>query len=74
VVVKTGDAIFPTGLRMFGAVIGDRAEIGCNAVLSPGSIVGRDSIIYPCTNARGVIPARSIVKNRQAIEIVPRDG
>src|SRR5262245_31825364 len=44
-----------TGLRKFGALIGDRAEIGCNAVLNPGSIIGRDSIIYPNTNWRGVL-------------------
>jgi NDP-sugar pyrophosphorylase family protein len=72
IVIRSGTATFPTGLKKFGAVIGDRSEIGCNAVLSPGSIIGRDSIVYPCTNSRGIVPAQSIVKNRQAVEIVPR--
>jgi acetyltransferase-like isoleucine patch superfamily enzyme len=54
----------PTGLKKFGAVIGDRAEIGCNSVLNPGSIIGRDSILYPGTQWRGVCPAASIVKTR----------
>jgi NDP-sugar pyrophosphorylase family protein len=61
-----------TGLRKFGALIGDRAEIGCNAVLNPGSIVGRGSMIYPNTNWRGVLAANSIVKNRTAQQVVSR--
>ncbi len=61
-----------TGLRKFGALIGDRADIGCNAVLNPGSIIGKDSIIYPNTNWRGVLPANRIVKNKSAVEIVLR--
>src|SRR5437667_2450680 len=46
-----------TGLRKFGALVGDHAEIGCNAVLNPGSIIGRGSVIYPNTNWRGVLAA-----------------
>ena len=63
---------FDTGLRKFGALIGDDAEIGCNAVLNPGSIIGRGSIIYPNVNWRGVLPANRIVKNQAAQEIVER--
>ena len=59
-----------TGLRKFGAMIGDGAEIGCNAVLNPGSIVGRGSVIYPGVNWRGVLPADRIVKSRAAQEVV----
>ena len=61
-----------TGLRKFGALLGDGADIGCNSVLNPGSIIGRGSVIYPCTNWRGVLPPDSIAKNRSAVEVVPR--
>ena len=55
---------FDTGLRKFGALLGDGAEIGCNSVLNPGSIIGRASVIYPGTNWRGVLPANVIVKKQ----------
>lgn len=61
-----------TGLRKFGAIIGDEAEIGCNSVLSPGSIIGRRSIVYPGTQWRGVLGEMEIAKLRQSIEIVKR--
>jgi NDP-sugar pyrophosphorylase family protein len=63
---------FNTGLRKFGALLGDGAEIGCNAVLSPGSIIGRGSVIYPNVSWRGVLPEFSIVKYKSALEIVAR--
>ncbi len=52
-----------TGLHKFGALVGDRVEIGCNAVLFPGTIVGKETIIYPLLPARGTIPAKVIKKN-----------
>lgn len=61
-----------TGLRKFGALIGDGTDIGCNAVLNPGSVIGRRCVIYPGVNWRGVLVERSIVKNRAGLEIVPR--
>jgi NDP-sugar pyrophosphorylase family protein len=61
---------FDTGLRKFGALVGDQCEIGCNAVLSPGSILGRKSVIYPNVTWRGILPERMIVKNKSAQEIV----
>jgi NDP-sugar pyrophosphorylase family protein len=61
---------FDTGLRKFGALLGDGAEIGCNAVLNPGSIVGRCAMIYPGVNWRGILPANMIAKNKAAIEVV----
>ena len=61
-----------TGLRKFGALIGDGAEVGCNAVLNPGSIIGRASLVYPNTNWRGVLPANSIVKNKAVQQIISR--
>lgn len=61
-----------TGLRKFGALIGDQVEVGCNAVLNPGSILGRGCILYPNTTWRGVLPAYRVVKNRAAVEVVER--
>jgi NDP-sugar pyrophosphorylase family protein len=63
---------FDTGLRKFGALVGDGADVGCNAVLNPGSILGRGSVIYPNTNWRGVLPANMIAKNQAAQEIVAK--
>lgn len=61
-----------TGLRKFGALLGDSSDIGCNAVLNPGSVIGRGSVIYPCVNWRGVLPGNSIAKNKGAVEVAPR--
>ena len=63
---------FDTGLRKFGALVGDHTDIGCNAVLNPGSIIGRGSIIYPGVNWRGILPANMIVKNQASQEVVVR--
>jgi len=63
---------FDTGLRKFGALLGDEADIGCNAVLNPGSIIGRGSVIYPNTNWRGTLPANRIVKNKGVQEVAER--
>jgi NDP-sugar pyrophosphorylase family protein len=59
-----------TGLRKFGALIGDGAEVGCNAVLNPGSILGRGTMIYPNVFWRGILPANMIAKNQAAIEVI----
>ncbi|MBC8097221.1 MAG: UDP-N-acetylglucosamine diphosphorylase [Akkermansiaceae bacterium] len=61
-----------TGLRKFGALVGDGVDIGCNAVLNPGSIIGRGAVIYPGVNWRGFLPANNIAKNRAEIEVVVR--
>ena len=63
---------FDTGLRKFGALLGDGCEIGCNAVLSPGSIVGREAVVYPNITWRGILPDKMIVKNHCPQEVVPR--
>jgi acetyltransferase-like isoleucine patch superfamily enzyme len=60
---------FDTGLRKFGALLGDGAEIGCNAVLNPGSIIGRCAMVYPGVNWRGILPANMIAKNKAVIEV-----
>ena len=70
VVVKDGGERMDTGLKKFGAILGDYAEIGCNSVLNPGTVVGRNSIVYTLSSVRGVVPAGSIYKN--AGEIVTR--
>ena len=61
-----------TGLRKFGALLGDRAEAGCNAVLNPGTVLGRDALVYPNVFWRGVLPAGHIAKNRAEVEITVR--
>jgi len=61
-----------TGLRKFGALLGDGAEVGCNAVLNPGSILGRGAIIYPNVFWRGYLPANSLAKNKAAIEVTAK--
>ncbi|MEI6083675.1 MAG: UDP-N-acetylglucosamine diphosphorylase [Verrucomicrobiota bacterium] len=68
--VKVGD--HDTGLRKFGAILGDGADVGCNCVLNPGSIIGRNSILYPNVLWRGVCPADRVVKLRQQHELVIR--
>ncbi|MBR5382116.1 MAG: UDP-N-acetylglucosamine pyrophosphorylase [Oscillospiraceae bacterium] len=67
VVVKSGDEQIETGRKKVGAMLGDRVEVGCNSVLNPGTVVGRDSNIYPVSCVRGVIPERSIYKDRDHI-------
>ncbi|HAE43712.1 MAG TPA: UDP-N-acetylglucosamine pyrophosphorylase [Clostridiales bacterium] len=61
--VKDETSVIETGLRKFGAIIGDFAEVGCNAVLNPGTILGRNCVVYPLTSIRGVVPENSIMKN-----------
>jgi acetyltransferase-like isoleucine patch superfamily enzyme len=63
VVVKDGDEKYETGLKKFGAMVGDFVEVGCNSVLNPGTVVGRGSNIYPLSCVRGVVPADSIFKS-----------
>ncbi|MBQ3951264.1 MAG: UDP-N-acetylglucosamine pyrophosphorylase [Oscillospiraceae bacterium] len=63
VVVKNGDELIETGRKKFGAILGDYAEIGCNSVLNPGTVIGRRSSVYPTSCVRGVVPEDSIYKN-----------
>lgn len=71
-VTKPDGNLVATGLRKFGAIVGDHAELGCNSVLSPGSIIGRRSIVYPGMQWRGVLGENQIAKVRQQIAIVTR--
>jgi NDP-sugar pyrophosphorylase family protein len=72
ILVTAADGTIATGLTKFGAIVGDRSEIGCNAVVNPGTIIGRDCMIYPQANFRGVLPAGSIVKVRQNLQVLRR--
>lgn len=71
VVVKDGDEKIETGVKKFGAMLGDHVEVGCGSVLNPGTVIGRNSNIYPLSPVRGCIPADSIYKN--AAEIVKKN-
>jgi NDP-sugar pyrophosphorylase family protein len=72
VMVQMNGKSFDTGLRKFGALLGDNVDVGCNAVLNPGTIIGRRSVIYPNTNWRGVLAEDMIVKNKAKQELVVR--
>ena len=70
VVVKNGRELIETGRKKFGAVLGDGVEVGCNSVLNPGCVIGRNSSIYPVSCVRGVVPSNSIYKDHDTI--IPR--
>lgn len=65
--IKERGKITRTGLRKFGALIGDNVEIGCNSVIFPGTIIGKASIVYPLSRVRGVLKEKSIMKNEHII-------
>lgn len=67
VVVKASDEQIETGLKKFGAMLGDNVEVGCNSVLNPGTIIGKRSSVYPTSCVRGVIPADHIYKCKTEI-------
>jgi len=72
VAVEVNGKRLDTKLRKFGALLGDNTDVGCNAVLNPGSIIGRGSVIYPNINWRGVLAANMIAKNIGSLEIVAK--
>ena len=67
VVIHNEGEHIATGLRKFGAMVGDFAEVGCNSVLNPGTVLGRHCIVYPTSCVRGVVPAESICKGARGI-------
>ena len=67
VVVKNDGEEIETGLKKFGAMIGDYVEVGCNSVLNPGTVIGRNTNIYPLSPVRGVVPGNSIYKSADNI-------
>ena len=70
VAIQVEGRMIDTGLRKFGALIGDHANVGCNAVLNPGSILGKHALIYPNVSWRGYLPDHSVTKNRAVVEVV----
>lgn len=64
VVVKSDTEEIATGLKKFGAMLGDHVEVGCNSVLNPGTVIGRNTNVYPLSMVRGVVPADSIYKKK----------
>ncbi|MBQ6425925.1 MAG: UDP-N-acetylglucosamine pyrophosphorylase [Clostridia bacterium] len=67
VVVHNGDEQIETGIKKFGAMLGDFVEVGCNSVLNPGTVIGRHSNVYPTSCVRGVVPEQSIWKNNGTV-------
>ena len=68
--VKTEDGFIETGLKKFGAMLGDFVEVGCNSVLNPGTVIGRNTNVYPLSSVRGTVPPNHIYKS--ANSIVPK--
>ncbi len=69
VTVKAGEEKLETGLKKFGAMLGDHVEVGCNSVLNPGTVVGRGSRVYPLSMVRGFVPAGYIFKRGELVKI-----
>ena len=67
VIVKNGKEKIETGLKKFGAMLGDEVEVGCGSVLNPGTVIGKNTNIYPLSSVRGVVPEKSIYKNQNEI-------
>ena len=67
--VKDGKEEIKTGLKKFGAMLGDYVEVGCNSVLNPGTVIGRNTNVYPLSMVRGVVPADSIYKKKGEIAL-----
>ena len=70
VVIKDGKNVLETGLKKVGAFLGDGVEIGCNSVLNPGTVIGKNASVYPLSCVRGTVAENSIYKNQN--EIVER--
>ena len=67
VIVKNGKEQIETGIKKFGAMIGDEVEVGCGSVLNPGTVIGKNTNIYPLSSVRGVVQSNSIYKNQNEI-------
>lgn len=71
--VKIDETVYSTGLRKFGAILGDHAETGCNSVLNPGTLLGPGSLVYANATVSGYVPPETIVKLRQTFELVKKE-
>lgn len=72
VTIRTPEGTFPTGLRKVGAFLGEEAEVGCNAVLNPGTLLGRRSLVAPTVAFGGYLPPATIARVRASVSFVPR--
>jgi NDP-sugar pyrophosphorylase family protein len=73
VTISTTNGKVETGLKKFGAIIGDNVEVGCNSVMNPGTVLGRNSIVYPLSMVRGYVPENSIYKKQgDIVDIVDK--
>ncbi len=66
--IRHNGKTYDTGMRKFGAILGDRSQVGCNSVTNPGTLIGRNAIIYSGSSAAGFIPSNTVVKLRQTLE------
>ena len=72
IIVRTPDRIYETGLRKFGAIVGDQAEVGCNAVLNPGTLLGPRALVMPTMAFSGYLPPATIAHTRDVVKLIPR--
>ena len=64
--------VYETGLRKFGAIVGDKAEVGCNAVLNPGTLLGPRALVMPTMAFSGYLPPATIAHTREVVKLIPR--
>ena len=69
IVLKSPSGEYPTGLRKFGAILGDGAEVGCGCVLCPGTVIGRGAVVYPLLTVKGIIPEKHIYNGKDTRQI-----
>ena len=67
IIVYIENEKFHTGMRKFGAIVGDNTQLGCNAVSNPGTLIGKDVMCYPCTNFGGIVPSGSTVRAQATV-------
>lgn len=72
ITIRTDTETFDTGLRKLGAILGEQAEVGCNAVLNPGTVLGKRSLVMPAIAYGGVLPAGMIASRRSTVTLIPR--
>jgi len=72
IIVHAEGQVYETGLRKFGAILGDEAEVGCNAVLNPGSVLGKRALVMPTVAFSGYLPANTLAKVRSSVTHLPR--
>jgi NDP-sugar pyrophosphorylase family protein len=72
IIVRTPEMVYETGLRKFGAIVGDKAEVGCNAVLNPGTLLGPRALVMPTMAFSGYLPPATIAHTRDVVKLIPR--